>query len=105
MALKRDGINLLIMFKKFDTDGDGLLNLQEFSEGIRTTMTVNQPTLEKMFNIMDHLKIGMINYEQFVRFLKYDAPPLDLVTHEEKKVYGEQDDPSKALAIDDFKWQ
>jgi len=54
---------------------------------------------------MDHLKIGMINYEQFVGFLKYEQPALNLITHTEKPSYEEKNDPSRPLAEDSFKWQ
>lgn len=54
---------------------------------------------------MDHYKIGMVDYDQFVGFLKYVAPPIDIVTHTEKPIYDGKNDPSRPLAEDSFKWQ
>lgn len=46
----------------------------------------------------------MVNLEQFIRFMKYDDPPKDIVTHVDKNTFKEIDDPSKPLAMDDFNW-
>ena len=54
---------------QFDTDNDGMINQREFQSGIQKVMTVNQPTLEKLFNLMDSNETGMVNLEQFVDFL------------------------------------
>lgn len=40
-ALKLEGLNHEIIFKKFDTDKDGMLNFAEFSQGIRSIITIN----------------------------------------------------------------
>jgi len=40
-ALKKEGLNHSIIFKRFDTDSDGMLNFAEFSEGIRSIITIN----------------------------------------------------------------
>lgn len=45
-------------------------------------MTVNQPTLEKMFNLMDTNKTGVLNFDQFYEFLKVQTPAIDLITHQ-----------------------
>ena len=40
-----------------------MLNFVEFSKGIRSLISINQPTLETMFNLMDTNKIGMVNVD------------------------------------------
>ena len=69
------------IFKEFDSDGDGLLNFGEFSKGILNIMTINQATLEKMFNLMDLNKIGMVDENKFLNFLSVKDPSYNIVSH------------------------
>ena len=50
-------------FNRFDSDGDKMLNFAEFQKGMAGILQINQPTLEKMFNLMDEHKIGMVSYD------------------------------------------
>jgi Ca2+-binding EF-hand superfamily protein len=72
--LKIQGSNLTKIFKEFDSNGDGMLNFGEFSSGIRTILSINQPTLEKMFNLMDLNQIGMVDFDKFYHYLKVNDP-------------------------------
>jgi Ca2+-binding EF-hand superfamily protein len=40
-----------------------MLNQGEFQKGLATLVTLNQSTIEKMFNLMDTNNTGMITYE------------------------------------------
>lgn len=72
--LKLKGKSYRALFNEFDTDNDGLINFTEFSNGMNQILTINQPILETIFNMMDFLKIGMVDYEKFEGFLKIDTP-------------------------------
>ena len=54
-----------------------------------------------MFNMMDFLNIGMVDYEKFENFLRIEAPVIDLINHKEKK----QSDFEAPQLDDDFSWQ
>ena len=69
------------IFLDFDSDGDGMLNFGEFSCGILSIMTINQATLEKMFNLMDLNKIGMVDENKFINFLSVKDPCYNIVSH------------------------
>jgi len=102
-ALKEQGKTLVKIFGDFDSDGDGMLNFGEFSQGIRSIMSVNQPTLEKIFNLMDENKIGMVDFEKFYRSLFVEDPRYDLIHHGEL-VNHQAYDPGEPVE-DSFEWQ
>ena len=66
-------------------------------------MSVNQPTLEKIFNLMDENKIGMVDLEKFYRSLFVEDPQYDLIHHGEV-VNHQANDPGEPIE-DSFEWQ
>lgn len=52
---------------------------------------------------MDSNKIGMVDFEQFYRFLKVEKPIIDLINHIERPNY-QATDPGE-LVEDSFQWQ
>jgi Ca2+-binding EF-hand superfamily protein len=52
-----------------------MVNLGQFIKGINALVTNISPfLLEKIFDIMDENKIGMVDQEKFLRVLQAEAP-------------------------------
>ena len=64
-------------------------------------LSLNQVTVEKMFNLMDTSRTGMVTYAQFQRFLNAPAPKTDLITHKEVP----NSDVVLGEPLDSFEWQ
>lgn len=46
-----------------------MINLAQFSQGVSSIVSIAPPLLEKLFNVMDTNKIGMVDYPRFERVL------------------------------------
>ena len=58
-------ISFIKLFQTCDTEGVGMVNLSQFHKGVNSMVTIAAPLLEKLFNVMDTNKIGMVDYEKF----------------------------------------
>lgn len=50
-----------------------MINLAQFSQGVSSIVSIAPPLLEKLFNVMDTNKIGMVDYPRFERILSIQA--------------------------------
>jgi len=66
-------VSYIKLFKACDSEGVGMINLSQLVKGVNTMVPIAAPLLEKMFNIMDSNKIGMVDYEKFERVLRVQA--------------------------------
>jgi hypothetical protein len=46
-----------------------MINLNQFISGINSVMSINTPFLEKLFDYMDELKIGMVDFKKFEKVI------------------------------------
>ena len=51
-----------------------MINLAQFIAGVNSFVPVSAPLLEKLYDIMDSNKIGMVDYEKFTKILSAEAP-------------------------------
>ena len=61
------------MFRLCDTEKVQMINLAQFSQGVSSIVSIAPPLLEKLFNVMDTNKIGMVDYPRFERILSIQA--------------------------------
>lgn len=50
-----------------------MINLAQFSQGVSSIVSIAPPLLEKLFNVMDSNKIGMVDYPRFEKILSIQA--------------------------------
>lgn len=53
-----------------DVNEVGFITINDFSAGIDKVMKLSEPAKDGLFAYMDKLKIGMINYPDFLKVLK-----------------------------------
>ena len=51
-----------------------MLTIIEFSRGINSLLPISYPILERLFDLMDHNKIGMVDQEKFCEVLAVKIP-------------------------------
>ena len=51
-----------------------MVSLGDFIFGIQSIVEIAAPLLEKLFDVMDENKIGMVDFEKFNRILRVEAP-------------------------------
>ena len=73
-AMMEKKLAYITLFKMCDPQGAGMINLGDFIFGINSICEIAAPLLEKIFDIMDENKIGMIDYEKFNKILRAEAP-------------------------------
>ena len=61
------------VFNVCDVSKVGMINYPQFQAGINSFVEVAPPLLEKLFDLMDGNKIGMIDFDMFVKVLKSEA--------------------------------
>jgi hypothetical protein len=61
------------VFQNLDKNEDGFLTINEFAEGIDKYIRLSQTVKEGLFAYFDTLRIGMVDYPQFLAGLK--KPP------------------------------
>ena len=69
-----------------------MINLAQFIAGVNSFVPVSAPLLEKLYDIMDSNKIGMVDYEKFVKVLSAEAPsqiPLSVKKMEDSFIWQE----------------
>ena len=74
----------ITLFKMCDPQGAGMVSLGDFIFGVQSIAEIAAPLLEKLFDVMDENKIGMVDFEKFNKILRVEAPsqipkPEDLV--------------------------
>ena len=73
-ALMSKKLSYMKLFKQCDTAGVNMVNLGQFITGVSNIVHIATPLLEKIFNIMDSNKIGMVDFAKFEQVLKAMAP-------------------------------
>jgi Ca2+-binding EF-hand superfamily protein len=58
------------LFKKLDSNGNGLLSFPEFAEGIEQVIKLSPMVKEQLFALMDTNGIGMVDYDSFLETLR-----------------------------------
>ena len=53
-------------FAEFDTNGDGLISVDEFLKGIQSIISLALPIRQKLFAYFDKTNIGMVDYKTFL---------------------------------------
>lgn len=62
---------LHLLYEKFDNDGDGILSEKEFVTGLTTLVPeLTEAEAEAMFRGADKTQTGMVDYNEFLTFLK-----------------------------------
>ena len=57
--------------KHYDTDEDGLINLEQFKNVVKDQkVDITSTEAHTIFNIFNHEKSGLINYQELVHTLK-----------------------------------
>ena len=82
---KSGGLVLFRMFRKFDTNKDGVIDFDEFDVGMRKwNMNLEREELKQLFDRYDKTGKGHISYYEFIRHLLPD----DFVSLEDMKGLG-----------------
>lgn len=58
---KKKGIKPSDLFLKLDTNKDGFLDINEFSEGLSQLVDVSQVLKEGLFVYLDNMHIGLVD--------------------------------------------
>lgn len=73
-AMMEQKLAFITLFKMCDPQGAGMVSLGDFIFGIQSIAEIAAPLLEKLFDVMDENKIGMVDFEKFNRILRVEAP-------------------------------
>ena len=69
-ALVEKRISYSEAFKNIDKNANGLVSLNEFSEGLKGIIELSEPMKGEIFRVMDKHKIGLVDYPNFLRVVK-----------------------------------
>ena len=82
-ALVSKGISFRELFSRLDANNDEFLTFTEFSQNLEPIIKLSPYVKERLFALMDSNKIGMVDYECFLRVLKLTAVTLKRVKVED----------------------
>jgi Ca2+-binding EF-hand superfamily protein len=72
-ALVQKGISMKELFRRLDTNENGLVTFVEFSDNLDDIIKLSPTLKEQLFAIMDINNIGMVDYQQFLEVMKRTA--------------------------------
>ena len=73
VAMAENKVSMIDFFNRCDKQDSGMVNLGQFLQGFKTIMTLADPLLEKLFNVMDTNSIGMVDFPRFSRVLRIEV--------------------------------
>lgn len=73
-AMMEQKLAYITLFKMCDPQGAGMVSLGDMIFGIQSIAEIAAPLLEKLFDVMDENKIGMVDFEKFNKILRVEAP-------------------------------
>jgi len=72
MGIKAKNLNYNTFFKVCDPQNGKMINLVDFIKGINSIVEIEAPPLERLFDIMDENKIGMVDFNKFTKILRLE---------------------------------
>ena len=74
LSMKNRNLSVMGLFKKLDSNNDGILTITEFCHNIDSVIHVAPHFKELLFNFLDKRTVGMIDYETFkITFKEYSS--------------------------------
>ena len=70
IAMEKKKLTYADVIRVLDPSKTGTVNLTEFHAGLDKIVKFSMPSKEGLFAYLDNLKIGLLNYESILRFLK-----------------------------------
>ena len=67
--LEIQNISYPVLFSMIDTDKNGFITISELTQAIGKILPLSQVVIDGVFSFMDKLRIGVIDYAFFVKFL------------------------------------